>query len=80
MGVTRLLHPAYSPDLAPLDFAIFGDLKRILQGMTFQSVDDLELQVKIYMLSIDKERRKDIFEDWKRRLDLCVRSDGDFVE
>ena len=32
-----LPHPPYSPDLAPSDYWLFADLKRMLQGKSFSS-------------------------------------------
>jgi histone-lysine N-methyltransferase SETMAR len=29
-------HPPYSPDLAPSDFYLFGDVKRCLSGLSFE--------------------------------------------
>ena len=34
-GWTMLPHPPYSPDLAPLDFHLFGPLKEGLRGQHF---------------------------------------------
>ena len=34
-----LLHPPYSPDLAPSDYRLFADLKRMLQGKRFGSTE-----------------------------------------
>jgi hypothetical protein len=31
----RVLHPSYSPDLAPLNFCLFGDVKKLLVGQKF---------------------------------------------
>ncbi len=39
-GWTVLPHPAYSPDLAPSDFHIFGPLKDYLRGQRFEDDDD----------------------------------------
>jgi hypothetical protein len=34
-NLTWVLHPAYSPDLAPADFWLFGYLKTMLEGHSF---------------------------------------------
>jgi hypothetical protein len=34
-------HPPYSHDLAPLDFYLFGDVKRCLAGLSFEDADQL---------------------------------------
>ena len=36
-----LLHPPYSPDLAPSDYWLFADLKRMLQGKRFGSNEEV---------------------------------------
>ena len=38
-------HPAYSPDLAPSDFYLFGPLKNALWGRRFSSDDDVKAAV-----------------------------------
>ena len=35
-------HPPYSPDLSPPDFALFPELKEPLQGIRYESLDELE--------------------------------------
>jgi hypothetical protein len=35
MGIHSLLHPPYSPDIAPCDFWLFGHLKMKLEGIFF---------------------------------------------
>jgi len=39
-------HPAYSPDLVPSDFHIFGWLKEVLRGTRFSCDDDDDDDVK----------------------------------
>ena len=34
-------HPSYSPDLAPSDYCLFADLKRMLQGKRFGSGEEV---------------------------------------
>jgi hypothetical protein len=34
-------HPPYSPDLAPSDFYLFGNVKRCLTGLSFDDADQL---------------------------------------
>jgi histone-lysine N-methyltransferase SETMAR len=35
------MHPAYSPDLAPSDFFLFGHIKHCLHGIAFPSREEL---------------------------------------
>jgi hypothetical protein len=39
--MTVLEHPAYSPDLAPIDFFLFPKIKEILKGSHFDDIDDI---------------------------------------
>jgi len=41
LGFEILEHPPYSPDLAPMDFRVFPELKSQLRGKHFDSADDL---------------------------------------
>ena len=36
-GYELILHPAYSPDLAPSDFFLFPNLKKDIRGLHFRS-------------------------------------------
>jgi len=48
----RLLH---SPDLAPSDFHLFGPLKELLSGITFENDDAVKQRVLKFLHSIDKD-------------------------
>jgi len=37
--INMLVHPPYSPDLAPLDFFLFPKIKSALKGTRFESAD-----------------------------------------
>jgi hypothetical protein len=39
--LTRLSHVAYNPDLAPADFWLFGYLKGMMEGNSFQTAAEL---------------------------------------
>ena len=38
----ELLHPPYSPDLAPADFFLFPKLKTTLKGRRFQTIEEIQ--------------------------------------
>ena len=44
-----LPHPQYSPDLAPRDYYLFADLKRMLQGNRFCSNEEVIAETKAYL-------------------------------
>ena len=43
-----LPHSPYSPDLAPSDYWLFADLKRMLQGKRFGSNEEVILETEAY--------------------------------
>ena len=43
-----LPHPPYSLDLAPSDYWLFADLKRMLQGKRFGSNEEVILETETY--------------------------------
>ena len=49
-----LLHPSYSPDLAPSDNWLFANLKRMLQGKRFVSNEEVISESEAYFKTKDK--------------------------
>ena len=48
-----LPHPPYSPDLAPSDYLILADLKRMLQGNRFGSNEEVLMETEAYFVAQD---------------------------
>ena len=72
-----LKHPPYSPNLAPMDFAVFPCIKSFLRGMMFDNLSELRQAV---MNVIFHMKTVQIFDDWVRRHKKCVELKGDYVE
>lgn len=72
--------PAYSPDIAPSDFFLFGYLKNMLQGEHFDSVDSLYESVIEILNGIPKATLKATFQEWERRLDEIIHNNGEYIE
>ena len=72
-------HPPYYPDLAPSDYWLFADLKRMLQGKRFGSNEERISETEAYFetkdLSFNKKGIKllDV-------LDQCITLEGDYVD
>lgn len=49
-----LPHPAYSPDLSPCDFFLFGKLKSKLRGQEFQTEDAINQATKEALVELAK--------------------------
>lgn len=73
-----LQHPAYSPDLSPCDFHLFGPLKKALKGQRFHTDADVMNAVNTWF----SEQPQSFFADGIRRLpkqwDACLNAYGDF--
>ena len=76
--VRVLPHPAYSPDLSPSDFFLFGTLKEKMKGTTFSN--GMEVLDKIYELwsAIPKETFRRVFDNWKMRLNFVIKNNGEY--
>lgn len=78
--ITRVCHPAYSPDLAPCDFWLFPKLKLALRGQRFSSRQSLGRAVSQAIQDIPQNEWSACFQEWKRRLQLCVDNKGEYFE
>ena len=71
----RTPHPAYSPDIAPSDFYLFGRVKKELEGFEFEAPQEVFDKVIEILDGISYEERLSVFEAWQHRLDF-VRNIG----
>ena len=75
-SMTQLLHPPYSPDLAPCDFFLFPRMKKVLKGKSFADVEEVKKKTMEALKGITLQEFQDCFEKWKTRLDWCNTSNG----
>ena len=68
MGMDEVLHPPYSPDLAPCDYWLFRRLKDHLSGNDFVDRTNLGWVIHQYLKHIPQDEFKKAFEDWITRL------------
>jgi hypothetical protein len=61
-------HPAYSPDLAPSDFYLFGHVKQLLGGCQFADQDSLLQAASDIVVGIEKRTVERVFHNWMERL------------
>ena len=80
LGLTVLLHPPYSPDLAPSDFYLFRHLKEHLRGHRFLSKEDVKASVTEFLDKKPPNFFKSAFEDLETRWKKCVEKDGNYFE
>ena len=79
IDLERLPHPPYSPDLAPSDFFLFGYLKKLLEGLFFENDEDLFKKVCQILHSIKRETLESVYDEWIKRLELCLEKKGDYL-
>jgi [histone H3]-lysine36 N-dimethyltransferase SETMAR len=79
-GWTVLPHPAYSPDLAPSDFHMFGPLKDYLRGQKFENDDSVKTAVRAWISQCSDEFFARGFKNWRNRWEKCVARNGDYIE
>jgi histone-lysine N-methyltransferase SETMAR len=80
LGWEILLHPPYSPDLAPSDFHLFPSLKKDLRGVHFETLQEMKEAVTNWT----KRQSPNFFirglEKLLDRYETCVDLCGDYVE
>jgi histone-lysine N-methyltransferase SETMAR len=79
-GFQVLLHPPYSPDLAPSDFALFKVLKKDLKGRHFESAAILKKAVEDFLAKLPKIFFEKAFDDLVHRWKKCVEQNGSYIE
>jgi histone-lysine N-methyltransferase SETMAR len=73
-------HPLYSPDLAPSDFYLFGNVKRCLAGLSFEDADQLLAAVEDVLEGSEKVTLQAVFLEWMDRLRKCTAINGQYPE
>ena len=55
LGWEVLIHPPYSPDIAPSDFYLFRSLQNSLNGRNFNSLEDCKRHLEKFFAQKDKK-------------------------
>ncbi|RZC35148.1 DDE 3 domain containing protein, partial [Asbolus verrucosus] len=72
--------PPRSPDLTPLDFSVFGYIKDQVFKQEFHNLEQLQDEITRCCLTIDREMLQNIFQNMKRRIRLCLQSNGEHFQ
>ncbi|CAG5050863.1 unnamed protein product [Parnassius apollo] len=80
LGFELLPHPTYSPNLAPSDFFLFSDLKRMLAGKKFKADEEVIAETEAYFEAKHKSYYKNGIEKLEDRYNRCIALDGNYVE
>ena len=73
--ITRRLTP-YSPDLAPCDFYLFPKLKLKLKGHHFRTIVNIQKVVTDELNTLTENDSRYCYDQWKKRWNHCVTSQG----
>ncbi len=79
-GINMVAHPAYSPDLAPCDFAIFPFLKKQLRGIKFQNIQEVQDRVRMICRNTDPEVFYNAIRSMAIRWKKCVQANGEYFK
>ena len=80
LGFDKITHPPYSPDLAPMDFAVFPHVKAELRGTRFSDFCELKRATLNAVRRLDEQWSKNIFNKWIQRHRKCIELDGVYFE
>uniref|UniRef100_A0A914EGM9 Tc1-like transposase DDE domain-containing protein n=1 Tax=Acrobeloides nanus TaxID=290746 RepID=A0A914EGM9_9BILA len=72
--------PASSPDLNPLDYAIWSILKAQVNAEAHNSVKSLKQAITEAFENLDQGMINRAIDDWPRRLDAVIASNGGHFE
>ncbi|GFW98064.1 putative transposase [Trichonephila clavipes] len=76
----RRLTLPYSPYLSPCDFFLFPKLKNHLKGHHFGTLENIQMAVTDQLKAIPISEFHQCYEEWKKRLQRCVASEGSYFE
>jgi hypothetical protein len=71
--------PAYSPDISPCNFRLFGLLKQILRDREFAPSDEIKDTIAQIWNDLAFDNIRSLFRDWIRRLSCVAKNDGEYI-
>ena len=80
LGFEFLPHPPYSPDLAPRDYFLFSDLKRMLAGKRYGSNQEVVAEIEAYFEAFGAACYKKGIEKLEDRYNRCIAIEGNYVD
>ena len=80
LGYELLPHPPYSPDLAPSDYWLFADLKKMLQWKRFGSNEEVIAETEAYFEAKNESFHKHRIEKLEKRWNDCIALEGDYID
>jgi hypothetical protein len=79
-NLKRMPHPAYSLDLSPWDFFLFGYLKNKLIDKQYTTPEELFSEVTTIISEIPSDLISRVFTTLQERLQKCCDMRGNYIE
>ena len=79
LGFILLENPAYSPDIAPSDFWLFGFIEEKRKGTVVPDEAQLIIQTRQILKKIDKSILGAVYQEWIKRLHKVIELNGDYL-
>jgi hypothetical protein len=79
-SIIALLHPPYSPDLAPCDFFLFPKMKLQLKGRRFDTLEEIQRELQNVLVTLREQNFQHAFQQWQRHWNRCADAQGDYFE
>ena len=79
LGWEVLIHPPYSPDIAPSDFHFFQSLQNALNGKNFNSLEDCKRHLDKFFAQKDKKFWEDGITKLPEKLKKVVEQKGEYI-
>ena len=72
LGFDQITHPSYSPDLAPMDFAVFPQVSAELRGIKFTEFCEFKRITLNAVRRLDEVWCRNVFNKWIQRHRKCI--------
>ena len=80
LGFDQITHPPYSPDLSPMDFAVFPQVKAELRGIKFTEFCELKRATLNAVRRLDEVWCRNVYNKWIQRHRKCIELDSVYFE
>ena len=80
MGIKKVPHPPYRPDLAPCDFWLFPKVKEKLKGCRYETIEEMKEAVMKVIDTLTQEDFHGAFQTLLERYDKCIADGGEYFE
>ena len=78
LGIRTVVHPPYSPDMAPCDFFLLPFLKYEMRGIKFDTPEVLQTFLVEKLIAMGDITIERVFRSWITRLEFVIDSNGEY--